>query len=95
MAEEFFNTFYNAFTSETSEQITVTPKSISKTITDNINHGNFYENHQRPPKLMNIFLMRSGKLVNKVTFLMPLPINWRLRLEIKAFCHLLLWSLGV
>ncbi|MFS7960782.1 hypothetical protein Hanom_Chr08g00707061 [Helianthus anomalus] len=42
MAEEFYNKFYNAFTSESSETSTVAPKNISKAITENINHYNFY-----------------------------------------------------
>ncbi|KAJ0494110.1 hypothetical protein HanIR_Chr12g0593681 [Helianthus annuus] len=54
MAEVFYNTFYNAFTSESSETSTVKPKSITKTINDNIKHDNFYGTYSKPPKLENI-----------------------------------------
>ncbi|KAJ0433946.1 hypothetical protein HanIR_Chr17g0875851 [Helianthus annuus] len=54
MAEEFYNTFYKAFTSESSETSTVTPKSITKVINENINHDNFYGTHSKPPKLDRI-----------------------------------------
>ncbi|KAJ0610458.1 hypothetical protein HanHA300_Chr01g0003951 [Helianthus annuus] len=54
MAKEFYNTFYKAFTSESSETSTVTPKSITKTINENINHDNFYGTHSKPPKLESI-----------------------------------------
>ncbi|KAJ0456027.1 hypothetical protein HanIR_Chr15g0757721 [Helianthus annuus] len=54
MAEEFFNTFYNAFTSDTVESSEVTPKAITKTIKDNIKHDNFYGTCSKPPKLDNL-----------------------------------------
>ncbi|MFS7997022.1 putative transcription factor interactor and regulator CCHC(Zn) family [Helianthus anomalus] len=54
VAEEFYNTFYNAFTSDSSETSTVTPKSITKTINDNIKHDNFYGTHSKPPTLKSI-----------------------------------------
>ncbi|XP_022024215.1 uncharacterized protein LOC110924521 [Helianthus annuus] len=54
MAEEFFNTFYNAFTSDTVDASKVTPKAITKTIKDNIKHDNFYGTYSKPPKLDNI-----------------------------------------
>ncbi|MFS7986432.1 hypothetical protein Hanom_Chr11g01010261 [Helianthus anomalus] len=49
--EEFYNTFYNAFTSEETQ---VTPKNATKVISESLNHDNVYGNHLRPPKLMNI-----------------------------------------
>ncbi|MFS7918050.1 hypothetical protein Hanom_Chr03g00196361 [Helianthus anomalus] len=51
MAEEFYNTFYNAFT---TEETPVTPKTTTTMISESLNHDNVYENHQKPPKLMNI-----------------------------------------
>ncbi|KAJ0451478.1 hypothetical protein HanHA300_Chr15g0568001 [Helianthus annuus] len=54
MAEEFYNTFYKAYTSESSETSTVAPKSISKAITENINHDNFYGTNLKPPKLDSV-----------------------------------------
>ncbi|KAJ0584010.1 putative transcription factor interactor and regulator CCHC(Zn) family [Helianthus annuus] len=54
MAEEFYNTFYNAFTSESSEISTVTPKTITKAINENIKHDNFYGTHSKPPTLESI-----------------------------------------
>ncbi|KAJ0897986.1 hypothetical protein HanRHA438_Chr08g0351731 [Helianthus annuus] len=53
MAEEFYNTFYKAFISESSETSTVTPKTITKAINNNIKHDNFYGTHSKPPKLEN------------------------------------------
>ncbi|KAJ0809384.1 putative transcription factor interactor and regulator CCHC(Zn) family [Helianthus annuus] len=49
--EEFYNTFYNAFT---SEDVPITPKNATKVISESLSYDNVYENHQRPPKLMNI-----------------------------------------
>ena len=54
MAEEFYNTFYNVFTSESSEITTVTPKTITKAINENIKHDNFYGTHSKPPTLESI-----------------------------------------
>ncbi|XP_035834159.1 protein FAR1-RELATED SEQUENCE 5-like [Helianthus annuus] len=54
MAEEFYNTFFNAFTSESSEISTVTPKTITKAINENIKHDNFYGTHSIPPTLESI-----------------------------------------
>ncbi|KAM0057614.1 putative transcription factor interactor and regulator CCHC(Zn) family [Helianthus debilis subsp. tardiflorus] len=54
MAEEFYNTFFNAFTSESSEVTTVTPKTITKAINENIKHDNFYGTHSKPPTLESI-----------------------------------------
>ncbi|KAJ0546767.1 hypothetical protein HanIR_Chr08g0364591 [Helianthus annuus] len=54
MAEEFYNEFYNAFTSESFETSTFAPKNISKAITENINHDNFYGTNSKPPKLDSI-----------------------------------------
>ncbi|KAJ0457604.1 hypothetical protein HanIR_Chr15g0775611 [Helianthus annuus] len=54
MAEEFYNTFFNAFTSESSEISTVTPKTITKAINENIKHDNFYGTHSKPPTLESI-----------------------------------------
>ncbi|MFS8023370.1 hypothetical protein Hanom_Chr16g01450671 [Helianthus anomalus] len=51
MGEEFSNTFYKAFTSESSETSTVTPKTITKAINDNIKHDNFSGTYSKPPKL--------------------------------------------
>ncbi|KAJ0445352.1 putative transcription factor interactor and regulator CCHC(Zn) family [Helianthus annuus] len=49
--EEFYNTFYNAFTSEDTP---ITPKNATKVISESLSYDNVYGNHQRPPKLMNI-----------------------------------------
>ncbi|KAJ0448995.1 putative transcription factor interactor and regulator CCHC(Zn) family [Helianthus annuus] len=49
--EEFYNTFYNAFT---SEDVPITPKNATKVISESLSYDNVYGNHQRPPKLMNI-----------------------------------------
>ncbi|MFS7961855.1 hypothetical protein Hanom_Chr08g00719931 [Helianthus anomalus] len=54
MAEEFYNKFYNTFTSESSEISTVTPKTITKAINENIKHDNFYGTHSKPPTLESI-----------------------------------------
>ncbi|KAJ0492694.1 hypothetical protein HanIR_Chr12g0577751 [Helianthus annuus] len=54
MAEEFYNTFYKAVTSESSETSTITPKTITKAINDNIKHDNFYGTYSKPPKLESI-----------------------------------------
>ncbi|KAJ0765620.1 putative transcription factor interactor and regulator CCHC(Zn) family [Helianthus annuus] len=54
MAEEFYNTFFNAFTSESSEVANVTPKTITKAINENIKHDNFYGTHSKPPTLESI-----------------------------------------
>ncbi|KAJ0686022.1 hypothetical protein HanLR1_Chr11g0409811 [Helianthus annuus] len=53
MAEEFYNTFYNAFTSDSSEISEVSLKAITKSIKDNIKHDNFYVTYSKPPKLEN------------------------------------------
>ncbi|KAF5765958.1 hypothetical protein HanXRQr2_Chr15g0709691 [Helianthus annuus] len=49
--EEFYNTFYNAFTLEDTP---ITPKNATKVISESLSYDNVYGNHQRPPKLMNI-----------------------------------------
>ncbi|KAF5802789.1 putative transcription factor interactor and regulator CCHC(Zn) family [Helianthus annuus] len=49
--EAFYNTFYNAFTSEDTP---ITPKNANKVISESLSYDNVYGNHQRPPKLMNI-----------------------------------------
>ncbi|MFS7966226.1 hypothetical protein Hanom_Chr09g00771391 [Helianthus anomalus] len=54
VAEEFYNTFYNAFTSESSKTSIVTPKTITKEINENIKHDNFYGTHSKPPTLESI-----------------------------------------
>ncbi|XP_022031823.1 uncharacterized protein LOC110932879 [Helianthus annuus] len=54
MAEEFYNTFFNAFTSESTEIANVTPKTITKAINENIKHDNFYGTHSKPPTLDSI-----------------------------------------
>ncbi|MFS7977972.1 putative transcription factor interactor and regulator CCHC(Zn) family [Helianthus anomalus] len=54
MAEEFYNTFYNAFTSDSFETSIVTPKTITKAINENIKHDNFYGTHSKPPTLESI-----------------------------------------
>ncbi|XP_035845198.1 uncharacterized protein LOC110933381 [Helianthus annuus] len=54
MAEEFYNTFYKAFTSESFETSAVTPKTITKPINENIKHDNFYGTHSKPPTLESI-----------------------------------------
>ncbi|KAJ0847326.1 hypothetical protein HanRHA438_Chr15g0734901 [Helianthus annuus] len=54
MAEEFYNTFFNAFTSESTEIANVTPKTITKAINENIKHDNFYGTHSKPPALESI-----------------------------------------
>ncbi|KAF5813675.1 hypothetical protein HanXRQr2_Chr03g0101551 [Helianthus annuus] len=54
MAEEFHNTFFNAFTSKSSEIANVTPKTITKAINENIKHDNFYGTHSKPPTLESI-----------------------------------------
>ncbi|KAJ0844006.1 hypothetical protein HanRHA438_Chr15g0697591 [Helianthus annuus] len=54
MAEEFYNTFFNAFTSESFEITTVTPKTTTKAINENIKHDNFYSTHSKPPTLESI-----------------------------------------
>ncbi|KAJ0667629.1 hypothetical protein HanPI659440_Chr17g0679901 [Helianthus annuus] len=54
MAEEFYNTFFNTFTSESSEIANVTPKTITKAINENIKHDNFYGTHSKPPTLESI-----------------------------------------
>ncbi|KAJ0852855.1 putative transcription factor interactor and regulator CCHC(Zn) family [Helianthus annuus] len=54
MAEEFYNTFFNAFTSKTSEVTNVTPKTITKAINENIKHDNFYGTQSKPPTLESI-----------------------------------------
>ncbi|KAJ0577451.1 hypothetical protein HanIR_Chr05g0236161 [Helianthus annuus] len=73
IAEEFYNTFYKAFTSESSETSTVAPKSISKAITENIKHDNFYGTHSKPPKL---------KSIEDYTWWKERFINWA-----KAYAH--------
>ncbi|KAJ0496280.1 hypothetical protein HanHA89_Chr13g0497881 [Helianthus annuus] len=54
MAEEFYNTFFNAFTSESFEIANVTPKTIMKAINENIKHDNFYGTHSKPSTLESI-----------------------------------------
>ncbi|KAF5778302.1 putative transcription factor interactor and regulator CCHC(Zn) family [Helianthus annuus] len=54
MAEEFYSTLYKAFTSESSETSSVTPKTITKAINENIKHDNFYGTHSKPPTLESI-----------------------------------------
>ncbi|MFS7948259.1 hypothetical protein Hanom_Chr06g00557871 [Helianthus anomalus] len=51
IGEEFYNTFYNEFT---SEETLVTPKNATTVIYESLNHDNIYGKHLRPPKLMNI-----------------------------------------
>ncbi|MFS7919134.1 hypothetical protein Hanom_Chr03g00209261 [Helianthus anomalus] len=45
IGEEFYNTFYNAFT---TEETPVTPKNATTMITESLNHDNIFGNHQRP-----------------------------------------------
>ncbi|XP_035840347.1 triadin-like [Helianthus annuus] len=73
MAEEFYNTFFNAFTSKSSEISTVTPKTITKAINENIKHDNFYNTHSKPPTLENI---------EDYTWWKERLINWA-----KAYAH--------
>ncbi|KAJ0577248.1 hypothetical protein HanIR_Chr05g0233821 [Helianthus annuus] len=66
MAEEFYNTFFNAFTSESSEITTVTPKTITKAINENIKHDNFYGTHSKPTTLESIedYTWRKERFLN-------------------------------
>ena len=51
--EEFYNTFYNAFTSESSDRRSEL-KEYSKKISDNLKFENMYGSQQKPPKLMKV-----------------------------------------
>ncbi|XP_022040944.1 101 kDa malaria antigen-like [Helianthus annuus] len=51
--EEFYNTFYNAFTSESSDR-RAELKEYSKEISDNLKFENMYGSQQKPPKLMKV-----------------------------------------
>ncbi|KAJ0880667.1 hypothetical protein HanRHA438_Chr10g0465821 [Helianthus annuus] len=73
MAEEFYNTFFNAFTSESSEIANVTPKTITKAINEKIKHDNFYGTHSKPPTL---------KSIEDYTWWKERFINWA-----KAYAH--------
>ncbi|MFS8023721.1 hypothetical protein Hanom_Chr16g01454791 [Helianthus anomalus] len=52
--EEFYNTFYNAFTSESSERRRSETRDYSKEISDNLKYDNIYGNQQKRPKLMHV-----------------------------------------
>ncbi|MFS7946532.1 hypothetical protein Hanom_Chr06g00537371 [Helianthus anomalus] len=73
MAEEFYNTFYKAYTLESPETSTVSPKSISKAIPENINQDNFYGTNSKPPKQDSI---------EDYTWLKEIFVNWA-----KAYMH--------
>ncbi|KAJ0604142.1 putative transcription factor interactor and regulator CCHC(Zn) family [Helianthus annuus] len=51
--EEFYNTFYNAFTTESSDR-RAELKEYSKEISDNLKFENMYGSQQKPPKLMKV-----------------------------------------
>ncbi|XP_022007498.1 101 kDa malaria antigen-like [Helianthus annuus] len=51
--EEFYNTFYNAFTSESSDRRSEL-KEYSREISENLKFENMYGSQQKPPKLMKI-----------------------------------------
>ncbi|MFS7967784.1 hypothetical protein Hanom_Chr09g00789821 [Helianthus anomalus] len=52
MSDEFYNEFYNAFTTSALAS-TSNPKNVSS-ISKKLNVDNAYGNCQKPPKLMNI-----------------------------------------
>ncbi|MFS7907080.1 putative transcription factor interactor and regulator CCHC(Zn) family [Helianthus anomalus] len=51
--EEFYNTFYNAFTSESSDRRSEL-KEYSREISENLKFENMYGSQQKPPKLMKV-----------------------------------------
>ncbi|KAJ0847808.1 putative transcription factor interactor and regulator CCHC(Zn) family [Helianthus annuus] len=51
--EEFYNTFYNAFTSESADRKSEL-KEYSREISENLKFENMYGSQQKPPKLMKV-----------------------------------------
>ncbi|MFS8024248.1 hypothetical protein Hanom_Chr16g01460991 [Helianthus anomalus] len=46
MDEEFYNTFYKAFTSKTTIEATPRTNTVSNVITESLKYDNVYRNHQ-------------------------------------------------